>query len=62
MLSGWSQNLFKVLQGDGFVIKSSMNALRAQLNGESYQLVRNRVKKFFKKNVKEIEDELFAYY
>lgn len=43
MLSGWSPSLFKVLQKEGVVIQTPYQALRAQLDDERYDLVRERV-------------------
>ena len=43
MLSGWSPSLFKVLQNEGVVIQTPYQALRAQLDDERYDAVRERV-------------------
>ena len=43
MLSGWSPSLFKVLQKEGVVIQTPYQALRAQLDDERYDAVRERV-------------------
>lgn len=47
MLSGWSPNMFKILQKEGVVIKTPLDALRLQLDDERYRAVRDRVSKFF---------------
>ena len=44
MLSGWSPSLFKVLQNDGVVIQTPYQALRAQLDDERYNAIRERVR------------------
>lgn len=46
MLSGWSPSLFKVLQKDGVVIQTPYQALRAQLDDERYDPIRERVEKW----------------
>ena len=46
MLSGWSPNLFKVLQTEGVVQWTPYQALRAQLDDERYDRVRERVRSF----------------
>ncbi len=43
MLSGWSPSLFKILQKEGVVIQTPYQALRAQLDDERYDAVRQRV-------------------
>lgn len=64
MLSGWSANLFKVLQEKGVVVKTPLDALRVQLNDTRYEPIRERVRRFFDKPVvRGDEDEApFAYY
>lgn len=62
MLSGWSPNLFKVLQQKGIVVKTPMDALRVQLKDSRYEVIRERVKTFFRKKEGLNEDRLFAYY
>ena len=47
MLSGWSPNIFKILQTQGVVIKTPLDALRVQIDDERYRPVRERVSKFF---------------
>jgi hypothetical protein len=49
MLSGWSPNLFKVLQTEGVVQWTPYQALRAQLDDERYNPVRARVKAWLQK-------------
>ena len=44
MLSGWSPSLFKVLQTDGVVSWTPLQALRAQLDDERYEPVRRRIR------------------
>lgn len=46
MLSGWSPSLFKVLQKEGVVIQTPYQALRAQLDDERYDPVRERVEQW----------------
>jgi hypothetical protein len=48
MLSGWSPSLFKVLQKDGVVIQTPYAALRAQLDDERYDPIRERVENWFR--------------
>jgi len=64
MLSGWSPNLFKVLQEKGIIVKTPMDALRLQLNDTRYDSVRDRVRRIFNNPlVRFDEDEpRFAYY
>jgi hypothetical protein len=45
MLGGWSPSLFKVLQTEGVVQWTPYQALRAQLDDERYDLVRERLRK-----------------
>jgi hypothetical protein len=47
MLSGWSPSLFKVLQTKGAVGVTPAGALRIQLEDERYDLVRQRVQRFY---------------
>ena len=49
MLSGWSPSLFKLLQNDGVVIQTPYQALRAQLDDERYEPVRQRVRTLYKR-------------
>lgn len=44
MLSGWSPSLFKVLQTDGVVSWTPLQALRAQLDDARYDPVRQRIR------------------
>ena len=44
MLSGWSPSLFKVLQTDGVVTWTPLQALRFQLDDERYEPVRRRIR------------------
>ena len=48
MLSGWSPSLFKVLQTKGVVQMTPMRALKIQLEDERYDLVRMRVRQFYR--------------
>lgn len=48
MLSGWSPNLFKVLQKDGIVVKTLFEALRNQIDNESYDSLRFHIEKIIR--------------
>ena len=48
MLSGWSPNLFKVLQTEGIVQWTPYQALRAQLDDPRYDPVRKEVELWFR--------------
>jgi hypothetical protein len=61
MLSGWSPNLFKVIQGNGIAVKTPMDGLRVQLNNQRYAPVRDRVRRFFNID-SDNEENIFAYY
>ena len=50
MLSGWSPALFKVLQTKGVEIATPYDALRAQLDDEMYDEVRQRIRSWITKN------------
>ena len=47
MFSGWSPNLFKYIMKNGFKAQTPYDGLRVQLDDEMYDLVRDRIKKYY---------------
>jgi hypothetical protein len=62
MLSGWSPALFKVLQEEGVQIRTPFQALRAQLDDEMYDPVRDTVGKWINKNRENEGPHMMSYW